>query len=339
MPDSNPFADPLRFERQVPGCAIVIFGANGDLTKRKLIPSLYRLAYERRLPATASIIGTSRTPLSDDAFRAKMHDSVKEFLEDSPFDEDQWTGFAKGLHYIAGDLSDPKLYSAIKDKLTALGRTNVLYYLSTQPSYYGEVVERLGAAGLGKTTAQGWQRVVVEKPFGHDLASARELNERIHGVFAEADVYRIDHYLGKETVQNILAFRFGNGIFEPLWNRRYVNHVQITAAESIGLEGRGAYYQEAGAVRDMIQNHLLQVMATVAMEPSAVYEPNAVRDERAKLLRSIRILRPEEVPLYAVAGQYAGFRHEPGVDPASQTPTYAGASFYIDNWRWAGVPF
>jgi len=337
--ESNPFADPLRFERQVPECAIVIFGANGDLTKRKLIPSLYRLAYERRLPATTSILGTSRTPLSDDEFRGKMHDSVKEFLEDSPFDEDQWTGFAKGLHYIAGDLSDPKLYSAIKDKLTALGRTNVLYYLSTQPSYYGEVVERLGAVGLGHTTAQGWQRIVVEKPFGHDLASARELNERIHGVFAEGDVFRIDHYLGKETVQNILAFRFGNGIFEPLWNRRYVNHVQITAAESIGLEGRGAYYQEAGAVRDMIQNHLLQVMATVAMEPSAVYEPNAVRDERAKLLRSIRILRPEQVPLYSVAGQYAGFRHEPGVDPASQTPTYAAASFYIDNWRWAGVPF
>ncbi|HET9804087.1 MAG TPA: glucose-6-phosphate dehydrogenase, partial [Candidatus Acidoferrum sp.] len=334
MTDSNPFADPLRFERQVPECAIVIFGANGDLTKRKLIPSLYRLAYERRLPATVSIIGTSRTPLGDDEFRGKMRDSVKEFLEDSPFDEDQWTGFAKGLHYIAGDLSDPKLYSAIKDKLTALGRTNVLYYLSTQPSYYGEVVERLGAAGLGHTTAQGWQRIVVEKPFGHDLASARELNQRIHGVFDEADVYRIDHYLGKETVQNILAFRFGNGIFEPLWNRRYVNHVQITAAESIGLEGRGAYYQEAGAVRDMIQNHLLQVMATVAMEPSAAYEPDAVRDERAKLLRSIRILRPEEVSLYAVAGQYAGFRHEPGIDPSSQTPTYAAASFYIDNWRW-----
>ncbi len=339
MPDSNPFSDPLRFERQVPECAIVIFGANGDLTKRKLIPSLYRLAYERRLPATTSIIGTSRTPLSDDAFRGKMHDSVKEFLEDSPFDEDQWNGFAKGLHYIAGDLSDPKLYAAIKDKLAALGRTNVLYYLSTQPSYYGEVVERLGAAGLGRTTAQGWQRIVIEKPFGHDLGSARELNERIHGVFAEADVYRIDHYLGKETVQNILALRFGNGIFEPLWNRRYVNHVQIMAAESIGVEGRGAYYEEAGAARDMIQNHLLQVMATVAMEPSAVYEPSPVRDERAKLLRSIRIMSPEEVPLYAVAGQYAGYRHEPGVAQSSQTPTYAAATFYVDNWRWAGVPF
>jgi len=339
VPDSNPFADPLRFERQVPECAIVIFGANGDLTKRKLIPSLYRLAYERRLPATVSIIGTSRTPMSDDEFRAKMHDSVKQFLEDSPFDEEQWICFAKSLHYVAGDLSDRALYTAIKEKLTALGRTNVLYYLSTQPSFYADVAEGLGAVGLGNSGPDGWQRIVIEKPFGHDLASARELNQRVHGVFAEADVYRIDHYLGKETVQNILAFRFGNGIFEPLWNRRYVNHVQITAAESIGVEGRGAYYQEAGAVRDMIQNHLLQVMATVAMEPSAVYEPDAVRDERAKLLRSIRIMSPQEVPLYAVAGQYAGFRHEPGVDPATQAPTYAAATFFIDNWRWAGVPF
>ncbi|HSR09227.1 MAG TPA: glucose-6-phosphate dehydrogenase [Bryobacteraceae bacterium] len=339
MPDSNPFADPLRFQRQVPDCAIVIFGANGDLTKRKLIPSLYRLAYERRLPATVSIIGTSRTAMSDDEFRSKMHDSVKEFLEDSPFDEEQWTGFAKNLHYIAGDLGDPSLYLAIKEKLTALERANVLYYLSTQPSYYAEVAERIGGVGLGHSDDNGWQRIVIEKPFGHDLESARELNQRVHSVFAEADVYRIDHYLGKETVQNILAFRFGNGIFEPLWNRRYVNHVQITAAESIGVEGRGAYYQEAGAVRDMIQNHLLQVMATVAMEPSAVYEPDAVRDERAKLLRSIRILSPEEVPLYSVAGQYAGFRHEAGVDPATQAPTYAAATFFIDNWRWAGVPF
>jgi len=180
---------------------------------------------------------------------------------------------------------------------------------------------------------------VIEKPFGHDLESARALNAAIHRVFPEQAVYRIDHYLGKETVQNVLAFRFGNGIFEPLWNRRYVNHVQITAAESIGVEGRGAYYQEAGALRDMIQNHLLQVTATIAMEPSAVYEPDAVRDERAKLLRSIKIMQPEEVPLYAVAGQYRGFREEPGVDPRSQTDTYAAATFFVDNWRWAGVPF
>ena len=349
MADFNPFADPLRFERQVPECAIVIFGANGDLTQRKLIPALYRLAYERRLPATVSILGTSRTPLDDAEFRSKMHDSTKQFLEDSPFDEEQWNGFAKGLHYIAGDLSDPGLYTAIRDKVTALGRTNVLYYLSTQPSYYAEVVERLGAAGLGRSRPEGWQRIVVEKPFGHDLTSARELNERIHGVFAEADVYRIDHYLGKETVQNILAFRFGNGIFEPLWNRRYVNHVQITAAESIGVEGRGAYYQEAGAVRDMIQNHLLQVMATIAMEPSAVFESNAVRDERAKLLRSIRIWKPDEIAANAVRGQYGpahidgkevlGFRQEPGVDPKAMTDTFAAVTLFVENWRWAGVPF
>ena len=337
--DTNPFKDPLRFERRVPECAIVIFGANGDLTKRKLLPALYRLAYERRLPASFAILGNSRTPLSDDAFREKMHESVKRFLEDSPFDEELWSSFARNLFYIAGDLNDPKLYADLGAKLAEVGRENVLYYLSTQPSHYETVVEGLGAAKLAEPGSGGWRRIVIEKPFGHDLKSARELNEKIHSVFPEQEVYRIDHYLGKETVQNIIAFRFGNGIFEPLWNRRYVNHVQITAAESIGVEGRGAYYQEAGALRDMIQNHLLQVTATVAMEPSAVFEPDAVRDERAKLLRSIQIMKPEEVRLRAVAGQYSGFRQEPGVDPGSNTDTYAAAMFMIDNWRWAGVPF
>src|SRR5271169_4192113 len=346
---NNPFADPLRFDRRVPECAIVIFGANGDLTKRKLLPALYRLAYERRLPDSFAIIGNSRTPMTDEAFRGKMHESVKEFLEDSPFDEDLWNSFERNIFYLAGDLNDPKLYSDLKAKLDELKRPNVLYYLSTQPSYYGPVVEAIGAAGLGRSTEKGWHRVVIEKPFGHDLESARALNARVHSVFPEEAVYRIDHYLGKETVQNIVAFRFGNGIFEPLWNRRYVNHVQITAAESIGVEGRGAYYQEAGALRDMIQNHLLQVMATIAMEPSGVFEPNAVRDERAKLLRSIRIMKPDEVSRNAVSGQYGparvggqdvpGFRQEPGVDPQSQTDTYAAATFYVKNWRWAGVPF
>jgi len=336
---ANPFADPLRFDRRVPECTVVIFGANGDLTKRKLMPALYRLAYERRLPASFAILGNSRTPLSDDAFRDKMHEAVKRFLEDSPFDEDIWTSFARNLYFTAGDLNDPELFSKIGAKLGELRRPNVLYYLSTQPSYYGTVVDGLGAAGIGESRPGGWRRIVIEKPFGHDLESARELDARIHKVFPEEEVYRIDHYLGKETVQNILAFRFGNGIFEPLWNRRYVNHVQITASESIGVEGRGAYYQEAGALRDMIQNHLLQVMATVAMEPSAVFEPDAVRDERAKLLRSIKIMKPEEVPLHAVAGQYRGFRQEPGVDAASQTDTFTAATFYVDNWRWAGVPF
>jgi glucose-6-phosphate 1-dehydrogenase len=340
----NPFADPLRFERRVPECAIVIFGASGDLTKRKLMPALYQLALDRKLPASFAIIGNSRTALTDEAFREKMAGEVRQFLEGSSFDPELWTHFAANLHYVAGDMNDPALYKAIGEKLAAVGQRNVLFYLSTQPSYYSTVAAGLGAAGLGKPPADskndgGWRRIVVEKPFGHDLASARELNAKLHAVFPEQEIYRIDHYLGKETVQNILAFRFGNGIFEPLWNRRYVNHVQITAAEAIGVEGRGAYYQEAGALRDMVQNHLLQVLATVAMEPAAVFEPNAVRDERAKLLRSIKIMQPEEVPQYAVAGQYNGFREEPGVDPASPTDTFAAITFYVDNWRWAGIPF
>src|SRR5215471_12812959 len=337
--DHNPFADALRFERRVPECAVVIFGANGDLTKRKLIPALYRLAYDRRLPGSFAIIGNSRTAQSDEEFRGHMCDAVKKFSEDTPFDGDLWNRFATNLYYIPGDMTEPAMYQAIGAKLREIGRQNVLFYLSTQPSYYATVAEQLGAARLADSSPGGWRRIVVEKPFGHDLTSARSLNERLQAVFPENEIYRIDHYLGKETVQNILAFRFGNGIFEPLWNRRYVNQIQITAAESIGVEGRGGYYQEAGALRDMAQNHLLQVLATVAMEPAAVFEPDAVRDERAKLLRSIKIMQPEEVSLYAVAGQYAGFRQEPGVNPGSNTDTFAAATFFIDNWRWAGVPF
>ena len=224
---------------------------------------------------------------------------------------------------------------------------NVLFYLSTQPSHYEAAIAGIGSAQL--QTGRGWRRIVIEKPFGHDLATARELNTKLQQVFSESAIYRIDHYLGKETVQNVLAFRFGNGIFEPLWNRRYINFVQITAAESIGVEGRGSYYQEAGSLRDMIQNHLLQVMSTIAMEPPSVFEPNVVRDERAKVLRSIRIMKPEEAPIYSVAGQYGrarigneevpGFREEEGVDKASQTDTYSAVTFFVDNWRWANVPF
>jgi glucose-6-phosphate 1-dehydrogenase len=336
--DRNPFADPLRFERRAPECAMVIFGANGDLTKRKLMPALYRLTYDGRLPASFAVIGTSRTTLTDEAFRDAMRGAVQEFSEDTAFDEDMWKRFAPNLHYVAGDMHDSTLYQALGAKLRETGQNNVLFYLSTQPSYYGMAADCLRASGLAAPQG-GWRRIVVEKPFGHDLDSARQLNQHLQAAFPENEIYRIDHYLGKETVQNILAFRFGNGIFEPLWNRRYVNQVQITAAESIGVEGRGAYYQEAGALRDMIQNHLLQVLATVAMEPAAVFEPDAVRDERAKLLRSIRIMKPEEARVNAVAGQYEGFRQEPGVDPDSNTPTFAAAAFFIDNWRWAGVPF
>jgi glucose-6-phosphate 1-dehydrogenase len=349
---ANPFQDPLRFERRVPECTVVIFGANGDLTKRKLLPALYRLMYERRLSPGFAVVGISRTPMSDDEFRQKMRESVQKFLEDSPFDNDVWAGFSQGLYYMSGDVNDAEMYTRLATRLAGIEQSrrtggNVLFYLSTQPSQYGLAAKGLGAAGLQH--GNGWRRLVVEKPFGHDLGSARALSAELQEVFPESEVYRIDHYLGKETVQNILAFRWGNGIFEPLWNRRYVNHVQITAAESIGVEGRGAYYQEAGALRDMIQNHLLQVMATIAMEPSGVFEPTAVRDERAKLLRSIRVLKPGEVAANAVAGQYGpariggvdlpGFRQEKGVDPASQTDTYAAITFMVDNWRWAGVPF
>jgi glucose-6-phosphate 1-dehydrogenase len=352
LTEVNPLQDPLRFARRVPPCAIVIFGASGDLSKRKLLPSLYRLFYERRIPPNFAVLGSSRTPMSDDEFREKMKESVSKFLEDAPFDEDVWTSFAKCLFYVKGDITVPDSFNDLKNKLDEVEKShqtagNVLFYLSTQPSHYADAILELGAHGLNK--GNGWRRVIIEKPFGHDLASARKLNEDIHPVFDESQVYRIDHYLGKETVQNILAFRFGNGIFEPLWDRRYVDHVQITAAESIGVEGRGGYYQEAGALRDMIQNHLSQVMATVAMEPPTVFDATNVRDERAKLLRAVRVMKAEDVPKYAVAGQYGpatvggqemvGFRQEPSVDPNAQTDTYAAVTFFIDNWRWAGVPF
>ncbi len=350
---SNPFLDSVRIPRPVPECVVVIFGANGDLTRRKLLPALYSLARDRRLAPGFSVLGISRTPLSDDAFRARMRDAVEQFSESGPLEPGVWDGMAQGLYYEPGAFDDPALYPRVKARLDAIAAArhiggNVLYYLSTQPSYYALIARQLGAAGMaGHPSA--WRRLIVEKPFGHDLASARSLNRDLSAVFPEEAIYRIDHYLGKETVQNILAFRFGNGMFEPLWNRSYVQQVQITAAESIGVEGRGAYYEEAGALRDMIQNHLLQVMATVAMEPPARFDASAVRDERAKLLRAIRPLPRDRVLDHAVPGQYGparlggrdlpGYRQEPGVDPASQTDTYAAVTFFVDNWRWAGVPF
>jgi glucose-6-phosphate 1-dehydrogenase len=331
---------------------MVIFGATGDLNKRKLMPALFRLAYDRRLSAGFAVVGVSRSPLSDDDFRERMCEAVKQFSEDTQFEPDVWNAFAQGLFYVPGDIGDDGMYERLAEKLKQVEESrhtggNVLFYLSVQPSQYARAAQGLGKAGLG--TGDGWRRLVVEKPFGHDLESARKLSDDLHAVFKESDVYRIDHYLGKETVQNILAFRFGNGIFEPLWNRRYIDHVQITAAESIGVEGRGGYYQEAGALADMIQNHLLQVMSTIAMEPSSSFRADAVRDERSKLLRSIHVMKPEEVFLNAIAGQYGpgriggkdvpGFRQEPGVDAESETNTYAAVTFLVDNWRWAGVPF
>ena len=347
-----PLEDPLRFRRRAEPCVVALFGANGDLARRKLIPALFHMRCERLLPPGFAVIGNSRTPLTDEAFRERMRAAVREFSPDTPCQPDHWEEFARGLFYVPGDSRDPELYRRLAAKIEEVAAAretpdNVLFYLATAPGLYAPIVEQLGRAGLAQ--GRGWRRIVVEKPFGRDTATARELCRRIRQVFQESEIYRIDHFLGKETVQNILAFRFGNGIFEPLWNRRYVEHVQITAAESIGVEGRGAYYEEAGALRDMIQNHLLQIMATVGMEPPAAFEAEAVRDERAKLLRSIRLWRPEEVPANAVAGQYGpariggedvpGYRQEPGVDPESRTETYAAVTFYVDNWRWAGVPF
>jgi glucose-6-phosphate 1-dehydrogenase len=352
MSPPNPFHDPLRFERRVPECVVVIFGAHGDLTKRKLLPALYRLAHDRRLSPGFAILGISRTPIADEQFRKKMEEEVPRHLEGAPFDRELWDSFAQGLFYMAGDVNDAGMYPELRgrlEKIEQLRKTggNTLFYLAIQPSQYERAARGIGECGLAK--GNGWRRLIVEKPFGHDLASARALSNALHDFFPESEVYRIDHYLGKETVQNILAFRFGNGIFEPLWNRRYIDHVQITAAESIGVEGRGAYYQEAGALRDMIQNHLLQVMGTIAMEPSATFEPKSVRDERSKLLRSVRVMRPAEVLHNAVPGQYGrariggqdvpGFREEQGVDAASRTETYAAVAFRVENWRWAGVPF
>ncbi len=355
FPEQLDLDDPLRFDRAVPPSVVVILGATGDLARRKLLPALYRLWLERRLHASFAVVGISRTAMPDEAFRLKMRDAVERFLDDGPFDAALWDSFAQGLYFLDGDIADPALYQRLASKLEWVDshrRTggNVLFYLSTQPSHYGRAARGIGAAGLGVPPRPGaWRRLIVEKPFGHDLAGAVALNAELRTYFDENQIYRIDHYLGKETVQNILAFRFGNGIFEPLWNRRYVNHVQITAAESIGVEGRGAYYQEAGALRDMIQNHLLQVLATIAMEPPAVFEPDAVRDERAKLLRSIRIMSAAEARADAVAGQYGpgraggtglpGFRQEQGVQPNATTETFAALTLTVDNWRWAGVPF
>lgn len=349
MVSENPFAEVLEDVRSVPPSVLVIFGASGDLTRRKLIPALYRLFHEGKLPSSFYVIGNSRTAFTDEAYRQRQYEDLQQFLKDTPLEQDEWQRFARRLFYIAGDMKDLALYRRISERIDSLsGETphEVVFYLSTQPSFYPLAVDMLRESGLNKGNAS--RRVVVEKPIGHDMQSAQDLERHLAAAFDESDTYRIDHYLGKETVQNILAFRFANGIFEPLWNRRYIDHIQITAAESIGVEGRGAYYQEAGALRDMVQNHLLQVMATVMMEPYTRFAAGPVRDERAKLLRSIRIYKPDEVPRHSVPGQYGparvggedlpGFREEEGVDPKAGTDTYAAVKLFVDNWRWSGVP-
>ncbi|MFY9574763.1 MAG: glucose-6-phosphate dehydrogenase [Blastocatellia bacterium] len=350
----NPLREGVRLERTAEPCAVVIFGASGDLTKRKLVPALYRLAQQRLLPAEFAIIGFSRSTMTHDEFRAKMKDAIATYSEAKRVDDEVWESFAKGVFYVSGDVNDPESYRQIGETLDQVDRErgtagNRVFYLSTSPSLYAEAIEQLGAAGLARPKGKGWTRIIVEKPFGHDLASAKELNNQVGKVFDEEQVYRIDHYLGKETVQNLMVFRFANGIFEPIWNRRYVDYVQITNAEALGVEGRGGYYDTAGVLRDMIQNHVFQVMSLVAMEPPINLGANAVRDEKIKAMQAVRAIPPDRVNEFSVRGQYSagaiagkpvpGYREEKDVRPDSQTDTFAAVKLYFDNWRWADVPF
>ena len=353
MPGDNPFQDPLRFDRRVEPCMAVIYGANGDLTKRKLVPALYRLAYERRLPPGFAVIGISRTKLTDDEFRAKMRESVQQFLEDSPFDEAMWEEFARGLFYEAGDVGDPASFVHLGARIQAVQAErntggNVLFYLSTQPSQYALAAAGLGSAGLNRED-KGWRRLIIEKPFGHDQQSAKELEVALHEHFAEHQLYRIDHYLGKETVQNIMAFRFANSILEPIWNRNYIQHVQISVLEKLGVEERAEYYEGAGAMRDMMQNHLLQLLCFIAMETPINFDADEVRNRKVDVLRAMRKFSAEDIRTFAVRGQYGsgwmegkevpGYREEHNVNPESNTETFAAVKLFIDNWRWHDVPF
>ena len=336
-------------------CSIVIFGASGDLTARKLIPAFYHLCKEKQMPASFRILGFARREKTDDGWRAELREALDRFSRTKPVDEEVWRSFAANLHYCVGDLTDAAAYEKLEQKLSSFNapplRQNLLFYLATQPSQFGEVIERLHAAKLlqhGNSNG-GWQRIVVEKPFGHDLASAHVLNNELTRYADEQQVCRIDHYLGKETVQNILMFRFSNSIFEQLWNRNSIDHVQITVSEKLGVGARGGYYEEAGALRDMVQNHMLQVLALTAMEPPVSLESECIRDEKVKLLKSIRPLTRQDVARQVVRGQYfagaiqgqavPGYRQEPKVKPDSNVETYVALQLYIDNWRWSGVPF
>lgn len=336
-------------------CIVVIFGASGDLTKRKLMPALFNLYRQNALPDQFAILGVGRTSFTDDSFREKMLQEVPTFCQKKPVDIKQVRNFVDHLFYQSLNTQEPSDYAVLRDKLSAIDNKfkiggNYLYYLATPPSLYEPIAEALGKEGLHRQTpGKNWRRLIVEKPFGYSLASALQLNARLQQFFSEDQLYRIDHYLGKETVQNVLAFRFANGIFEPLWNRNYVHHVEVTAAESIGVENRGGYYDNAGAVRDMVQNHLLQVVAMTAMEPPSSFVADAVRNETVKVFESLCPIAPEQISGQVVRGQYTGsvirgekikgYREEKGVAPNSRTETFVAMKFYIENWRWGGVPF
>lgn len=319
--------------------SIVIFGASGDLTKRKLIPGLYNLYCKKRLPENFNIIGLSRGNWDDDKFRSRMKSGAEEFTSGT-FKEETWEPFSQHLTYVSGSFEDEDAFARLNGRLAdqESDAANRLYYLSVAPRFFLMIVEQLAKADMLKEKS-GWRRVVVEKPFGHDLASAKQLNKDLHLYLNEDQIYRIDHYLAKETVQNLLVFRFANAIYEPLWNRNYIDHVQITAVESVDVGRRAGYYDRAGVLRDMFQNHLMQLTALVAMEPPASFDANAVRDEKSKVLKSIQPITHENLASKTVRAQYEGYLEAEGVAKGSQTPTFAALELQIDNWRWQGVPF
>jgi len=351
----NPLREGLRLEKMPDPFVFVLFGGTGDLAHRKVVPALYQLWRSNLLPHEFMLVAIGRRPYDDESFRADIRSSLDKYSRVLPVDEAVWAEFKARIVYQQSDFNSPAAYSALSARLDTCDaengtRGNRLFYLATHSSSFPEIIGELGRAGLDhEVHGGGWRRIVIEKPFGRDLDSAIRLNREVGKVFRETQVYRIDHYLGKETVRNLLVFRFGNGIFEPIWNRRYVDHVQITVAESIGIETRGAFYEETGASRDFLQNHLMQLLSLVAMEPPASFDADALRDEKVKVIRAIAPMTPVEIRESIVRGQYGrgwvaaqevvGYREEADVDPESETETFVAARFEIDDWRWAGVPF
>jgi glucose-6-phosphate 1-dehydrogenase len=341
-------------------CVVVIFGATGDLTQRKLLPTLAHLAHDHPLPQGFSIVAFARRPLNDEQWRAMALESINEYLpDDDKLDSNAQEAFARRMYYCQSDFNDREGYQKLADLLERLDQEhytqgNRIFYLATPPTTDSEIIHQLGGAGLTRAQhlngdEQAWTRIIIEKPFGRDLASAQKLNRELARVFRENQIYRIDHYMGKETVQNLLAFRFANGIFEPLWNQKYIDHVQILVAESLGIGTRAEYYEESGAIRDMVQNHIMQVLCLTAMEPPVAFDADAIRDEKVKVLRAIPLPTSDEVARNTVRGQYTagvvdgeavvGYKEEKGVAPDSTTETYVALKLFIENWRWAGVPF
>ena len=337
-----------------PPAIIVIFGAAGDLTRRKLLPAIYHLSQQNLLSEQSALVGMDRTDLDSDSYREHVSEQITEFTGPE-FSQTLWDEKIKNAFFIQGDFNDTDSYIRLREFLAKLDKDlgtpgNYLFYLATPPRFFGEIANHLGTAGLTKETESGWRRIIIEKPFGHDLETARELNNTLHNNFAEHQIYRIDHYLGKETVQNIMTFRFGNGTIEPIWNHRYIDHVQITVAESLGVEGRANYYEHSGAMRDMVPNHILALLSVIAMEPPNSFDADAIRDEQTKVLRAVQPFTPEQVLTDTVRGQYGegrlpdgsvlpAYRDEPRVAADSQTETFVAMKLMIDTWRWAGVPF